>query len=613
MSAAAPGRRVRLGDLKLALPRIPNRGFTGFMQLLPTVPTSVTPRPYQERAYREVLAALRENPSTYVDMATGLGKTILLCLLVLLAVKSGRKVLILVHTDELIGQVVRRLQKDVGVIAQVEKAHEKAETWAQVVVASVQTLSTRDRESGITHRLFRWRRDYFNLVLVDECHHATATTWQSVLEYFRSAKRVGVTATADRLDGASIEEVFKGCAFRMTPLQAVEGGWLVPIWQSFRHVAGLDMQKVAEVAKRLKSGKPAAHLELAASTPKLHVDNLERMAFTSAETIRKNGGKAVVFTASVPDALAFVELLRKAGLEAEAIYQGRGMTNKKRRDLVSAFKDGKFQVVCNMNILNEGFDDPWIKTVCQARFTFSRTIYSQQIGRGTRPLPGVVDGLPDADARKAAIAASEKPYCEVVDFVGNSGEHILANSLAMYANVGEDDVLQLDIMREAQSIVRKASRAGKPVAAHEAVERAREIVEEARKRQFRNHAYQDEVRDPFLATRPGRLLTLFDVGRIRNLHAEGPTPVVKNRLRRLGITQVEKYSRDEARILAERLEARRRRGKATVRQVEVLMKHGLSPQLALKLSFGDAKSKVDELQQNQWRAPDSWAAAAAAG
>ncbi len=74
----------------------------------------------------------------------------------------------------------------------------------------------------------------------------------------------------------------------------------------------------------------------------------------------------------------------------------------------------------NNDIYREGFDVPETEFVVMARPTKSVLVVTQKVGRGTRPLPGVVDGLATPEERKAAIAASAKPHCTVVDFVFNT-------------------------------------------------------------------------------------------------------------------------------------------------------------------------------------------------
>ena len=86
-----------------------------------------------------------------------------------------------------------------------------------------------------------------------------------------------------------------------------------------------------------------------------------------------------------------------------------GKTDRdERRKVLADFAAGKIQVVCNCGVLTEGFDDPGVEVIIMGRPTKSRSLYSQMVGRSTRPLPGVVDGPETADERKAAIAASAR-------------------------------------------------------------------------------------------------------------------------------------------------------------------------------------------------------------
>ena len=141
--------------------------------------------------------------------------------------------------------------------------------------------------------------------------------------------------------------------------------------------------------------------------------------------------------------------------------------------MLAEFAAGKVQVVCNCGVLTEGFDDPGVEVVIMGRPTKSRSLYSQMVGRSTRPLPGVVDGPETAEARRAAIAASAKPSCLVVDFVGNAGKHKLVTSA---------DILGGKVSEEAVELaVRRARQAGGPVNMTEALDEAEEELREQKR------------------------------------------------------------------------------------------------------------------------------------
>ncbi len=100
-------------------------------------------------------------------------------------------------------------------------------------------------------------------------------------------------------------------------------------------------------------------------------------------------------------------------------------TPSERQDHIDDFQNGKLQCLCSCGVFLEGFDAPPTAMIAMARPTKSRSLYAQALGRGTRPLDGVVDPYETAEKRIAAIAASAKKDCLVLDFVGNSGQHKL--------------------------------------------------------------------------------------------------------------------------------------------------------------------------------------------
>src|SRR5262249_54855336 len=97
-----------------------------------------------------------------------------------------------------------------------------------------------------------------------------------------------------------------------------------------------------------------------------------------------------------------------------------------RERAVWEYKNGALQFLLNYGVFTEGFDAPSTGMIVMGRPTKSILTYTQQLGRGTRPLPGTVDGLDTAEARKDAITASKKPFLTVLDFVGNSKHRLVS-------------------------------------------------------------------------------------------------------------------------------------------------------------------------------------------
>jgi type I site-specific restriction endonuclease len=106
-------------------------------------------------------------------------------------------------------------------------------------------------------------------------------------------------------------------------------------------------------------------------------------------------------------------------------------------------------------VLTEGYNNPGVEVIYMARPTKSRALYTQMVGRSTRPLPGIVDGLAGPAERKAAIASSPKPFTRIIDFVGNSGRHKLISAFDVLGGHVSDEVVE--------KAVKKAQMDGIPV------------------------------------------------------------------------------------------------------------------------------------------------------
>jgi len=145
-----------------------------------------------------------------------------------------------------------------------------------------------------------------------------------------------------------------------------------------------------------------------------------------------------------------------------------------RQRIVARLKSGVTQGLVNVGVATEGFDCPAVAVVAIARPTKSTPLYLQMIGRGTRPLPGVVDGPATPEARKSAIELSRKTCCTVLDFVGNSGKHKLISVVDVLAGANVDE-------RDIETAIRLAKKADVAQDMDELLEKAK-TAREARER-----------------------------------------------------------------------------------------------------------------------------------
>ncbi len=390
-------------------------------------------RPYQEQAVEAVFQEWRENQSTLLVMPTGTGKTQVFSTVI--KRMSPARALVLAHREELIWQAVKRIES-LGLSTSVEMADLVASAWiwerTPVVVSTIQTQIAGNNGNG---RMMRFDPIDFGLLIIDEAHHATSPSYRKVIDYYKrnpDLRVLGVTATPDRADEQALGQVFQSAAFDYEILDAINDGWLTPIEQQMVSIEGLDFSHIRTTAGDLNGADLAAVMEAE--------KNLQGIAASSLEIIGDR--RTLVFTASVKQAEMLAEIFNRHRNGMANWICGETVKDQRRKSL-NDFYHGRTQVMVNCGVLSEGYDSPGIQVVIQARPTKSRCLYSQQIGRGTRPLPGIVDGLGSAEERQAAITASSKPRLLVVDFVGNSGRHKLITVADILGGKLSDEVIAL--------------------------------------------------------------------------------------------------------------------------------------------------------------------------
>lgn len=528
-----------------------------------------TLRPYQRGLCTAANDALRTHQRTLAVSPTATGKTVCILELAAQAVKAGHRVLIVVPAH-LVRQTADRA-REAGLPTDTDKGAKWAETWAQVVVASVDTLASEAR-------LRRYDEENFGLVLVDEAHHAIAATWKRIIEYFTLAKVVGFTATPDRADCKSILKVFESVCFEYTIKEAIRDRWLCPVTQQFVKVHGLDFTQVRKEAKDLNSGDLDALMNNATM--------IKLMATATAKLCK--GRQAVVFCVSVAHAYAYADYLRRIGCTATAV---EGKTNKaERRQLEADFEAGRIQYLCNVDCFSEGWDCPPVAAIVQARSTTSRALYAQQVGRGLRLYPGKQD-------------------CLIIDFVGNSGQHCLVHA----AHVLDPDITD----RQAQ-LASELQQADPSLSVAEAIQLALDQVEledaqallrkEVKKGQQVEAPFETVEIDPFDDSDTRKVFDMFDMPRAEDRWGRSPTGPQLEALRRFGVKDPEVLSHREASRLLDRLISRATEKRATLRQVRKLIQAGTHPDNAKAMSFKRAKDGLNELEANGWRRPDAWGA-----
>ena len=326
-------------------------------------------RDYQQEA-TENLQKMREDGKTIALLyhATGVGKTITAATD---AKAVGGRTLFLVNALKLASQAKETFAKVWPKATLGEYTGSQKDMTQTVIFATVQSIS-KDLE--------KFSPTDFDYLIVDECHHAAANTYQKIFTYFHPKFILGLTATPERSDGEDMLELFQNVAHKMDLKTAVERGVLVPI-RCIRVKTNIDLTDVRINGIKYNSQDLESKLFIPERN-QLIVDTYLKYV---------NGKKTVIFCASVDHAAEIAKLLRDNGVKAEAV-SGRDRVEV-REKILKDYETGSTNVLCACDRLNEGWDSPHTTVLFMARPTMSKTIYLQQLGRGTRRCPGKEDLL----------------------------------------------------------------------------------------------------------------------------------------------------------------------------------------------------------------------------
>lgn len=358
-------------------------------------------RPYQSDAIQGLRDAFRQGfMAPLLVMPTGAGKTVCFSYLSARLREAGKRVVILVHREELIEQVSATLQAfDVphGLIS----AGAPYDRRYVVHVASVFTLARRLDRVEVP--------DY---AICDEAHHAIAgSSWGNVIAHWReqrlTCRLIGVTATPERLSGEGLGSVFDTMVLGPTTGELIELGALAP-YRLFGPQRAVDLSGVGRVAGEFARAASAAVMDKPA------------IVGDSIGIYRKHcdGAPSVAFCVSVEHAQHVADNFRAAGYRAQSI-DGK-MDRATRRAVVQDFRAGRLNLLTSCALISEGFDVPGIVASFFLNPTWSLAKYLQECGRALRPMAG-------------------KPHAYLFDQVGNHERHGLPDDPRAWSLLGRED------------------------------------------------------------------------------------------------------------------------------------------------------------------------------
>ena len=426
-------------------------------------------RDYQSEDVERIFEEWKEFRSVLYHAATGLGKTRVLTEVA--RRMQPARTLFLAHRSELIFQAHKTFSRH-GIECQIEKAELSASTnlftRSPAVMASVQTLLSGEVE---TRRMRRFRPEDFGLLIYDESHHSVSKGNKSIVDYFVSGnpniRVLGATATPDRADEEALGQIFETVVGDRDILFGIQNGWLVEPLQEMIHVQGIDFSHVRTTAGDLNGADLSAVMEAEEPLHAVVVATLEAMYGQPQNCLKlwpakawpdrlMGGGekpkRTIVFTVSVAQAETLCGIFNRV-IPGIAMWICGKTPDRDREHIFRDFQSGSLSILVNCGVTTEGYDNPFVELIAMARPTKSRSLYAQCVGRSTRTLPGLIDGIDRKEDRLAAIAGSAKPNSIILDFVGNAGKHKLVSIGDVLGGNFSDEVVERAVQKAKESRV----------------------------------------------------------------------------------------------------------------------------------------------------------------
>lgn len=580
------------------------------------------PHELQEEWCDLVVKASHTHKSAAVSACTGVGKTPLAALLARAAKRgafahlnpNSTSLLFIAHTLDLVTQAANSLARLLPELrVEVEQGETTSDPLADIVVACRKSLAQQ-------RRLDRLGRDRFAIGIADEGHHYVLSNaeWWRIKNGF-NCFWLGLSATFNRADGKGLEDSFETCLAHYPMAHGIEDGYLVRVHQRYEYMDGIDLDPTAilpgadftdaEVAEQMEREHPMAAVATAA------------IKYGTMQTRWRANRQVMVFCSSVRHARKVAELINRWNRANSAIGIAGSLyaeQDKAERDFTDKrFRGGDIRYLCVMNVGLEGYDHDGVAVGVNARPTTAKAIVEQAAGRIVRPLNAIRPALSraaDADARKAIIAASDKPGAMFVDMTGHNLKltlrtaglaDVLAGRRSVVPHTPFDDdwVIQLkkkslldesgmtDLAREIMMAEEK-TREEKKQAIRAADERQMSMWADTRYR-VRLKGFAVDPFDLF----DDRLLPKMAGGSKR-----GPTKGQYRALVNQGFDADlgKKLTRTQAGGVLDVMARRRKAGLCTYKMAALLQKHGYDP----NMTFEEAARTIDTLAKNRWQRTD---------
>lgn len=326
-------------------------------------------RPYQDDIVRKVVAAFDEgNKRAFYIVATGLGKTVIAATIARQLWNRGcHRILVLCHATDL------ALQLEQGFWPQLTK-----NVPTSVFFDGLPPRNTEGISFGLYQSLYGYLPGIdpgqFDVVIVDEAHHALAHGFRTCLEHLKPKFLVGMTATPWRGDGQSLTTIFGDPMAKVSLVDGMAMGYLSKV--DYRILCdNVDWDNM--------QGMSQQNLSIRDLNKRLFLPQRDEAVISELKTAisEVSHPRIAIFSPSIEHSNRFAEMLSASGIPCAALSK---VDKSERRRRLLAFASRTYQAICAVDVMNEGIDIPDVNILIFLRATHSRRIFVQQLGRGLR-------------------------------------------------------------------------------------------------------------------------------------------------------------------------------------------------------------------------------------
>jgi superfamily II DNA or RNA helicase len=327
---------------------------------------------YQITAVSAALSALSTTARALINLATGLGKTVVMREV---SKSFSKRILFLCHDTDILEQNLKKFEEFYDIEGELGLYYGRDKTGSKdrFVFATFQTM---------LNNLKRFNSNTFCLMMVDECHHGPAPTFKEVIDHFECPK-LGASATIERMDGMKVEDIFGEPVISIGLAEGIAKGYLTPFeYKVMSDDLSLDLldEIVGEADKNRQ-------LTVGDVNKRLFIKKRDEeiVALIKEEVGTR---KTLVFCRNIDHAIQISGLLNVGHIDRVAAAYHSGLFSDLLDERLNDFRDGDLQYLVVINKANEGIDIPDMEAVVFLRATESKLMFTQQLGRALRKFAG---------------------------------------------------------------------------------------------------------------------------------------------------------------------------------------------------------------------------------